>query len=292
MNDKKMSLIKSGVKLVAAKGYHNTSIQEIAKEAGVSKGAFYLYFQSKEEFLATAYLDFKKQLERRYEKVKQENHPPEKSLEKQIGILIEYIYSYKDFIIIHLRESISIGDHTDKVMKQFKMENFHWMKDNIQNIYGDQVNDLIVDAVIQFEGLLSSYLKWIIVDDVHISSDKLSGFLVRRLNDVVYGMLASNEESAVTTTAIPLEYLMQNQTVETMLSTQLESAKEKIRALDLDSATVEQLEEVASAIEKEAVKKEAQPVVIQGLLSHFTRIPELREESEQIAELLDVELLV
>jgi len=38
-------------KLFAIKGYHNTSIGEIAAEAGFSKGALYNYFSGKEELL-------------------------------------------------------------------------------------------------------------------------------------------------------------------------------------------------------------------------------------------------
>ncbi|MBT2216522.1 TetR/AcrR family transcriptional regulator [Virgibacillus dakarensis] len=43
MNEKLM-LIEKSMNLLARKGYHTTSIQEIATAAVVSKGAFYLYF--------------------------------------------------------------------------------------------------------------------------------------------------------------------------------------------------------------------------------------------------------
>ncbi|MTW87604.1 TetR family transcriptional regulator [Virgibacillus dakarensis] len=44
MIEKKLLLIEKGINLLARKGYHTTSIQEIATAAVVSKGAFYLYF--------------------------------------------------------------------------------------------------------------------------------------------------------------------------------------------------------------------------------------------------------
>lgn len=46
-------LIQSGVELFSQQGYSNTSIDQIVKHAGYSKGGFYAHFASKEEFLLT-----------------------------------------------------------------------------------------------------------------------------------------------------------------------------------------------------------------------------------------------
>lgn len=49
-------LIEAGLQLMLAKGYTNTGIQEIVNQAGVPKGSFYHYFDSKESF-ALAIID-------------------------------------------------------------------------------------------------------------------------------------------------------------------------------------------------------------------------------------------
>jgi len=51
----KKQILDAGLKVFAVKGYHGTSISDIAKEAGVSKGLAYNYFKSKKE-LAEAVL--------------------------------------------------------------------------------------------------------------------------------------------------------------------------------------------------------------------------------------------
>lgn len=48
-NKTKRNIIDAALKLFAHRGYHGTSIAEIAKEAGVSKGLAYNYFSSKSE---------------------------------------------------------------------------------------------------------------------------------------------------------------------------------------------------------------------------------------------------
>ncbi len=42
-------ILKKAMKLFVAKGYHNTSIRDIAKESKISTGAIYHHFKSKEE---------------------------------------------------------------------------------------------------------------------------------------------------------------------------------------------------------------------------------------------------
>ncbi|MFH0823804.1 MAG: TetR family transcriptional regulator C-terminal domain-containing protein [Pseudomonadota bacterium] len=48
--DTRAKLIAEGAKLIHEKGFNNTGIQEILRAAGVPKGSFYFYFQTKEEF--------------------------------------------------------------------------------------------------------------------------------------------------------------------------------------------------------------------------------------------------
>ncbi|MFP4374989.1 MAG: TetR/AcrR family transcriptional regulator [Spirochaetaceae bacterium] len=45
-------LIEAGIKLFGRRGYYNVNVYEVAKEAGFSVGTFYLYFGTKEDFLA------------------------------------------------------------------------------------------------------------------------------------------------------------------------------------------------------------------------------------------------
>ena len=49
--ESKHRIMEAAFKLIAKKGYESTSIAMIAKEAGVSKGLLYNYFESKEELI-------------------------------------------------------------------------------------------------------------------------------------------------------------------------------------------------------------------------------------------------
>ena len=51
-NRRREQILHAALKCVATKGFHQTSMREICREAGLSFGAVYNYFRSKEEILA------------------------------------------------------------------------------------------------------------------------------------------------------------------------------------------------------------------------------------------------
>ena len=61
MKQNKGKILSAGAKLVWQKGFNHTGLKEILKEAGVPKGSFYFYFDSKESFgleLIDVYISF------------------------------------------------------------------------------------------------------------------------------------------------------------------------------------------------------------------------------------------
>jgi AcrR family transcriptional regulator len=48
---KRLTLIKEAARAFSARGYHDTSLEDVARELGVTKGALYYYVKSKQEIL-------------------------------------------------------------------------------------------------------------------------------------------------------------------------------------------------------------------------------------------------
>lgn len=49
--DKHEAILRAAIKVFAGKGYFNSKVADIAKEAGIADGTVYLYFKSKDEIL-------------------------------------------------------------------------------------------------------------------------------------------------------------------------------------------------------------------------------------------------
>lgn len=53
--DTKRNIFETAVRLIKEKGYGNITISEICKTAGVAKGSFYVYYNSKEDIVRESY---------------------------------------------------------------------------------------------------------------------------------------------------------------------------------------------------------------------------------------------
>lgn len=51
-------LMQAGMTLFSQKGYHNTKVSDVVREAGVAQGTFYLYFDSKADLFAALLEEF------------------------------------------------------------------------------------------------------------------------------------------------------------------------------------------------------------------------------------------
>jgi len=55
--DKPQQIIEAAVRVFARKGYFNSRVSDIAREAGIAAGTIYLYFKTKDEILVTLFRD-------------------------------------------------------------------------------------------------------------------------------------------------------------------------------------------------------------------------------------------
>jgi TetR/AcrR family fatty acid metabolism transcriptional regulator len=53
--DKPQQIIEAAVRIFARKGYYNSRVSDIAREAGMAAGTIYLYFRTKDEILVTLF---------------------------------------------------------------------------------------------------------------------------------------------------------------------------------------------------------------------------------------------
>lgn len=66
-------IMEAAFKLIAKNGYESTSISGIAKEAGVSKGLLYNYFESKEDLVKALVMDLMEEGDRLIDEVNNDN---------------------------------------------------------------------------------------------------------------------------------------------------------------------------------------------------------------------------
>lgn len=285
LEDKKEHVLACGVRLFAQKGYHKTSIEEIAKEAGISKGAFYLYFSSKESFVVAAFTLFQTQINEEIEQVKRKKLPPRESFSNQITCIVTHMYTYKDLLLMYFREDISIGEETIQLIHKMKQSNVQWAYDLLMDVYGENIEPFIYDVTVMFEGIFSSYMRWIIIEQANVSFEKVGPFIIERLDETVGSMIANKTDPLLT--SFPE---MDCDSSRKRWINHVEETVKELRMIELPKeANEEELLQVLVVLESELLKEEIQPAIIRGLLAQLKTFNVYEAISDTITRELGLE---
>ncbi|ARK29721.1 TetR/AcrR family transcriptional regulator [Halalkalibacter krulwichiae] len=98
--DTKTEILDIALSLFVQKGYHQTSMRDIAETAGFTKGGLYYYVTSKDDILYFLHDRFIKEGLSRLRLVAKENLSPERKLIKLLKTHLEIIHLYKNDITL------------------------------------------------------------------------------------------------------------------------------------------------------------------------------------------------
>src|SRR6202171_5688929 len=105
-------ILEAARRIIASLGYAATNVEEIAREAGMAKGTFYLYFKSKEEVLVAVLAS---DLERLTNKTI-EGMSAAKTFEERLTVFLNlrlaYLQHNQDFLRIYFAEFGGCGSRS------------------------------------------------------------------------------------------------------------------------------------------------------------------------------------
>ena len=108
----KSKIVEAARVVFAKKGYHDATMDDVAKEVGVSKGALYSYFKSKEDILKEIYLQSHQTLRTIINSACQK-HNLAQALEEVYTLVTE---TYKGNLHTHFEE-VALASHDLKIKK-------------------------------------------------------------------------------------------------------------------------------------------------------------------------------
>lgn len=183
--------MKAATKVFAKKGFFQTKVSEIAKEAQVADGTIYLYFDNKDAILISLFEEqMKRVLENMREQISKEKNAIKK-IEKFAFTHLKLIEQNKDMaeiIQVELRQS-------SKFLKEYKNEKFA----QYLNLIGDIIRegqekgvlrkDVVPDiAKRAFFGALDEMSRfWVLSNrkkyDIETTAKQISGYFLNGLTD-------------------------------------------------------------------------------------------------------------
>jgi len=275
LNDKKHQIIEAALRLFASKGFHATSIQDIAEEVGIAKGSVYLHFKSKEDVLISA---LKHTVHRMIEEVASAASvpglSPRERLVRKLEKQLRFGYEHQAFIMMVMNEgTVHVNEEMKSFMLELRVRSAQWTHADILDVYGDRIGPYAADAVAALQAFVGHYTGYLILDRADIDIDALALFLVDRLDDVVQGMLEKGRPPVLTermlSAAEGAGALGDDAERVDMRAHWVRMLRETIRESVPEGARREELHSYAVVLESELKKTEPSDAVVQGLLAHL-----------------------
>ena len=91
-DNKREKILLAAQELFSEKGFHETTVEEIARQANVAKGTVYIYFDSKEQLFKEVIKSGFKELKRKTEEKIESTSKPL----KKIKLIVETYFNYFD----------------------------------------------------------------------------------------------------------------------------------------------------------------------------------------------------
>ncbi|MGG0835670.1 TetR/AcrR family transcriptional regulator [Bacillus paralicheniformis] len=263
MTEKEEKIIKAGLHLFAKNGFASTTIQDIANECNISKGAFYLHFKSKEALLLAI---IKYYIDRTMENMKiiqQKNFPPKETFKEQIAYQFSESKEHRDFILVMISEhSIPENSKIEEYFKNVSQKFHETYKNALSAAYGDIVKPYLSDLSVIVQGIVQSYQNLFIFNELDIDFYELADFIMRRIDDMIDGMVQNGEQPILAGRTYSYYRNAGNTADKHTILRELEDAKRQ-------PALPEDILITLDVIEEELRKDSPRTPVLQGMLTNL-----------------------
>lgn len=179
---KKQLIIEKSLELFAEKGFESTSVQQITDECGISKGAFYLSFKSKDE-LITALIDyFMMQFISDTDYVVK-NTDDEKLLYEFYYRIFGSFNKHADFAKILMKEQLR-SFNEDFLLKSrvYDQEMDKIILSMVERLYGDGIEYKKYDIMYCIKGFMKTYSELFLFYKLPLDLELLARSLVEKTN--------------------------------------------------------------------------------------------------------------
>ena len=179
-SDKYQIILEAAIRTFARRGYHNSTVAQIAKEAGVADGTIYLYFKNKDDILDNFFSYKTTQVFNRFQ---EEVRQADNAREKLECLISRHLYEFeqdRDMAVVYQMETRVRRRISDAKIKK------------MSDMYFDLVSQIITQG--QSEGVIRQDLPIPLVKQ----------FIIGSIDEVITTWLYSSKTYQLSSMAKPL----------------------------------------------------------------------------------------
>ena len=255
---KKQLIMEKALELFSENGFEVTSVQQITERCGISKGAFYLHFKSKDELIYSLIDEFMTGILTDIEQAVSGAKPRDELLYNFLSIALGEFHKQANFAKFFMTEQV-LSYNKDLFEK---MQNYMNMFNKIifsivERQFAETSPKMYLDVVFTINGLIKSYSELFLIDDYKVNLDLLCKSIVEKVT-----LIAKHATIEVVTPEY-LAYINQSpQISEDQLIELINTIHEEVRE---DSLVMESLQLLKEDLQEPKLNK----VLVEGLLKNI-----------------------
>lgn len=263
---KKQLIMENALELFAKQGIEATSVQQITELCGISKGAFYLSFKSKDELVLALIDHFMIQMTSVIDCVVKETVNIDELLYKFYFSTFQTFYNHTDFAKVLIKEQM----HTFNEELILKLHYYDSVTEKIilsmvERLYGDEVKFEKYDLIYCIKGFMKMYSELFLFYSVPLDLDLLARSLVEKTNVIA-------KHTTVPFISEELLLMLKKPVIEDVSKEQIADILDnKIQEID-DSFEKESL----VLLKQQLIELTLDRVIIKGLLENIRNHPQCK----------------
>ena len=253
---KKQLIMEKAIELFAENGFEATSVQQITEKCGISKGAFYLHFKSKDELISSLIDHFMTDMITEIEQSVNKELATEELLYNYLLVTLGEFKHKANLAKLFLKgNGFSLNQELLEKLQMYTGVINHILLKIVQKQFAHKNSNLHLDIVFITTGLMKSYSELFLLDHYQINLNKLCRAIEEKVLIIAEHALIS---------VITPDYILQTdlQSVVTM-----EKLLEQLNENIVEMAEDPLIEESLILLKEHLVQPSLKPVLIQGLLN-------------------------
>lgn len=265
---KQQLIMQKAIELFSQKSISNTSVQDITDACGISKGAFYLSFRSKEDLLLYITDHFIKELTIAFQNTLDEDSLPKEKLEKFCFITMTVLHEKSPLLEMFLSEHPrSLTTNLLNRVQLFNESLSKIMVILLEKAYGDSIKDSIYDIHLCLKGIIHGYTDFIIHHKNNYPFRTIAKTIVSHVDAIV---------EKQTPPAISAEFFQSEVSFSTTSETLKNAIFAEIELCEKLYAANEFFGESIRFIKSELEKTEPNFVILNGMAANIFKEPSLK----------------
>lgn len=154
--ERREQILSCSMEVFLSKGYHNTTMKEIVASTGLSKGAIYHYFSSKEDIFNAIFLDFDQKITADFERISVADDPLTEIKNLLTSTLDEMIRFFRMYYVcLEMSESDALQRQFDQTTEFIRQSVTRSITEKYDLPTQVDVEDVFSSFNLMMEGLLS-----------------------------------------------------------------------------------------------------------------------------------------